>query len=546
MKKFYTVLLIFFSIFWVSFVLLDYIQKHPQYSLNIQFFQYWDLYGIAIAHAVVGGLLYHFFKSKFANLLRGGLIIIPGLLLVSLTYILAINKIPAESINIPAESAKFIEILYILLNYFIVGIQVFLVILASYSVGRCSVSRLGLALKPASNTAVSIGTGIMIIVMLSFVLGIFKILYWFTLGPVLLGCLALDYKHNLQFVKDLIVSPIKPSKYLGFIGVASMLLLLFVVQLNLSQNVSPFPKGWDSMALYVKLPTIINDYHGLVRGYQPYNWSLFMSYGLILFNSLETVLALSYVGGILCLLALYAIGKDILTMDQNYILLSLLIFYILPTVGFQSFQEQKVDLGLLFIVLCLVLLLFAWIKSIQPEINKFEEEITIKSIKSSLLNPYLILMGLLTGFAFGIKLTTLFSYFSIIAIMWFIEFGFVGFLGSSFLCCFAILLVRLDDMSGMRQYHLTANYVQWALLIIGLGAFGYLFFKSQKGFIRTIGFSVVYTVFFGVMSAPWIAKNFIDSDMTLSFQYLLNGKTNEPSANVNYLQQKYNQQQKGK
>ena len=545
MKKIYTGLLIIFSVFWVSFILLDYIQKHPQYAFNYKFFQYWDLFAFVFSHAIIGGVLFHFFKSKLSNFLRGGLMIIPGILLVALTYVLALNNTSILKNNVPVPTpAKFNEIIYILMNYFKVGLQVLLIILSSYSVGQWLVSRTSLELKPASKTAISIGTGIMIIVMLAFILGIFKLLYWFTLGPVLIACLALNYKSNLFFLKNILVSPIKPSKYLGFIGVCSMLLLLFVVQLNLAQNVSPFPKGFDSMALYVKLPTNINDYHGLVRGYQPYNWSLLMSFGLILFNSLETVLALSFVGGVLCLVALYAIGKDVLKMNQNYILLSLLIFYILPSVGFQSFQEQKVDLGLLFIILCLVLLLFAWIKSIRSE-TYIEGKVLPELIKfRSVLSPYLILMGLFTGFAFGIKLTTLFSYFSIIAIIWFLEFGFIGFLGSSLLCCFAILLVKLDDMSGMREYHLSANYVQWILLLFGLSTFIYLFMKSKKGFIRTIGFSVVYTIFFGVMSAPWVVKNFIDSDMTLSFRYLMNGKTNEPAANLRHFQRIQKQQQR--
>ncbi len=537
MKKLYTGLLIVFSIFWVSFVLLDYIQKHPQYTFNFQFFQYWDLYGIVFAHAILGGAAYHFMRAKLSPILRGGLMIVPGLLLVALTFVFALNK------GTP-EAAKFGEIMYILMNYFKVGLQVFLVVLSSYSVGRWLLSRTSLVLKPASNTAISIGTGIMSIVMLAFILGIFKGLYWFTLGPVLMGCLALNYKDNLLFLKKIIVAPIKPSKHLGFIGVCSMLLLLFVVQLNLAQNISPFPKGFDSMALYVKLPTIINDYHGLVRGYQPYNWSLLMSFGLVLFNSLETVLALSFVGGVLCLVGLYAIGKDVLKMNQNYILLSLLVFYLIPSVGFQSYQEQKVDLGLLFIVLCLVLLLFAWITYLKTD-KHAEEKIDAGFIQPrTLLNPYLILMGLFTGFAFGIKLTTLFSYFSIIAIIWFVEFGFIGFLGSSLLCCFAILLVKLDDMSGMREYHLSANYMQWVLLFIGMATFIYLFMKSNKGFIRTIGLSVVYTIFFGLMSAPWVVKNFIDSDMTLSFRYLMNGKTNEPPANLRYFQRIQKQQQR--
>jgi len=519
-------------------VFLDYLQKHPRYILNIQFFQYWDLFFMSIGHAIIGGVLFVYFKGKFKVFQRGVLMIVPGVILVGLTYVFALNRGTEDT-------ATLNEILFILFNYFLVGFQVFFIILACYSIGHWSISRLNLELKKSSQLVVSIGTGIMIVVMLAFMLGIFKLLYWFTLGPMLIACLVVGYKNNLRFLKSLSIDQIKSSKNIGFIGVSSLLLLLFVIQLNLAQNISPFPKGWDSMALYVKLPTIINDYHGLVRGYQPYNWSLLMSFGLILFNSLETVLALSYVGGILCLLGLYAIGKDILKMDQNYLLLGLLIFYLIPSVGFQSFQEQKVDLGLLFIVLCLVILLFSWIKQNKTALQD-EENLALGKGLKFFLNPYLILMGLLTGFAFGIKLTTLFSYFSIIAIMWFVEFGFIGFLGSSFLCCFAILLVKLDDMSGMRPYHLSANYVQWILLLIGVGAFAFLFYKSKKGFIRSIMFSVVYSMFFGLMAAPWVTKNFIDSDMTLSFQYLLNGKTNTPPANLNYLKKKYEKQQKKK
>ncbi len=536
MKKVYPILLILFSVFWVAFVLLDYLQKHPQYALNIQFFQYWDLYSLAIGHALLGGGLYAFYKAKISSILRGGLMLIPGVILVGITFALVLNRGTDTS-------AAFNEILFILFNYFLVGLQVFFIILSTYSIGSWALTRFRFKLDKSSTVAVSIAAGIMIVVMLAFLLGIFKILYWFTLGPILIGCLALGFENNLRFLKRISIDVIKPSKSLGFIGAFSLLLLLFVVQLNLAQNISPFPKGWDSMALYVKLPTIINDYHGLVRGYQPYNWSLFMSFGLILFNSLETVLALSYVGGVLCLLALYAIGKDILKMNQNYTLLSLLVFYLIPSVGFQSYQEQKVDLGLLFIVLSLVILLFAWIKENKKILTPDSDSVVPQGLKL-FLNPYLVLMGLLTGFAFGIKLTTLFTYFCIVAIMWFVEFGFLGFLGAAFLCCFAILLVKLDDMSGMREYHLSANYVQWALLLIGAGSFAYLFIQNSTGFIRTIKYSLVYSIFFGLMAMPWVTKNFIDSDMKISFQYILNGKTNTPPANLKYLKNKYERQQK--
>ncbi len=532
MKKIYQYLVIAFSIFWVSFIFLDYLQKHPEYAINFQNFQFWDLYTIILAQAAIGGLLYQFLKDKLSNLFRGGILILPGIVLVCITFAIALNR-GTET------SAKMGEVFFNLGNYLKTAIQVFFVIISAYSIGNLAINKLNINLKSASNTVVSIATGIMIIVMLAFLIGALKILYWFTLGPILLACIAINYKSVLHFLKGVCIDKIKPSKKLNFLGVASLLLLLFLIQYNLLQNISPFPKGWDSLSLYVKLPTVINDHHGLVRGYQPYNWSLLMSFGMVLFNSMESVLALSYVGGVLCLLGLYAIGKDVLKMDINYIYLSLLSFYLIPSVAFQSFQEQKVDLGLLFIVLSIVLLLFSWIKDRKQRLEENELAYTTFNIRT-LANPYLVLMGLLTGFAFGIKLTTLFTYFSVICILWFIEFGYIGFLGSSMLCCFAILLVKLDDMSGMRSYHLTANSLQWVLLLIGLISFGYLLMKSKKGFIRSIFFSLVYSLFFVFMASPWITKNFIDSDMTISFRYLLNGKTNEPPAGLNYMKKKYN------
>jgi hypothetical protein len=532
-KKAYTYLVIAFSIFWVGFIFFDYLQKHPKYDIRFTNFEFWNLYILVLGHAILGGLAYHFFKSKIAGLVRGGLLIIPGLILVCITFDVALNKGTA----VPAKMS---EIFFVLGNYLRVALQIFFIILAAFSLGSWVIDKSKISIKPASKTSVSIATGLMLIVMAAFFIGVVKGLYWFTLGPLLIGCIALNHKNTLAFLRRISLQKLKPSKELSFIGAASFLLLLFLIQINLLQNISPFPKGWDSLSLYVKLPTIINDYHGLVRGYQPYNWSLLMSFGMILFNSMETVLGLSYVGGILCLAGLYAIGKDILKMNQNYIFLTLACFYLIPSVGFQSFQEQKVDLGLLFIVLSIVILLFHWIKDRQKNIKSDENAYTSLSIKS-LANPYILFMGLLTGFAFGIKLTTLFTYFSVICVIWFIEFGYLGFLGSSMLCLFAILLVKLDDMSGMRDYHLTANYVQWILLLIGLGTFGYLFVKAKKGFIRSILFSAMYSIFFILMATPWITKNFIDSDMQISFRYILNGKTNEPAANLNYLKKKYDQ-----
>jgi len=531
-SKIYLGFIILFSICWIGFITLDYFQKHPNYGIDIKAFRFYGTlcFNFFICGAITFG--YSKFPEKFSGLSKGISIYLFVLAMISITFYSA-NSAAANLIK--ATDLSLSGILHMQGMFIKVSFFLFSILLSCYAAGNLFCRTLKISFQKKSKDIIQTGLGIMLVVMIAFFIGAVKGLYWFVLGPVLLLIIGLNWKESLAFSKKMIWDKIKVSKQLNPLGVFCFLFLSYLIGMNLLQNLTPWPKGWDSLSLYVNLPQLINEYHALVKGFQPYNWSLFMSFGLVLFNSIETTLSLAFMGGVLCLFAMYPIARNTLKLDANYSLLAMLTFYLIPTVGFQSFLEQKVDLGLLFVILIIVNIILTWSKHKQKERKVAADNTTTEAglpIKKASLT-YLVLAGLLTGFAFGIKLTTLFSFFGIVGIIWFLNLGSLAFLGISLLAIFGILLVKLDDMSGMRQYHLTADIVQWFLLVAGIAIIGFVSLKNRKGLFDSIKQTVIYGAFFVLTTLPWLGKNYIDAGQKLSFNYLMNGKSNSPIFNSN-------------
>ena len=524
----YYAVILLFSICWMGFIGMDYFQKHPGYLLNIQSFNFYITFGGILLICAGISSAFTKFPKKLAKVSRGISIYAIVLIMVSITFASA-NMVVTELTKVNSGIGGLFNMLgkFIKVSFFL-----FSIIMSCYAAGNLFTNLLKVEFPKRSKNIIEVAIGIMLVVMLAFLFGALKLLHWFVLGPALLLIIGLNWKNTLAFLKNLLWDEIKPSKKLNFLGTFCFLVLSYLIGMSLLQNLTPWPKGWDSLSLYVNLPQLINDYHGLVKGFQPYNWSLFMSFGLVLFNSIETTLTLAFSGGVLCLFAMFPIARNTLKLNVNHSLLALLSFYLIPSIGFQSFLEQKVDLGLLFIILVIVNIILSWSKKkqkaleIKPATDGAESVVALENGNYEI--SYLIIAGLLTGFAFGIKLTTLFSFFGIVAIIWYLNLGSLAFLGIALLSIFGILLVKLDDMSGMRQYHLSADIVQWTLLILGIGMIAFVSLKNTKGLINSLKQSIIYTSFFVLMTIPWLGKNYIDAGKKLSFNYLMNGKSNAP------------------
>jgi len=254
-----------------------------------------------------------------------------------------------------------------LAKFLLTAIGTILILVSSMALGEKINSLFDLDLNRSQWFVMDMAMGISGLVLLLFILGAVSLLKWFIVLPLLLALIAINYKYVLDLVKSFFWRPLRLSEDLNYLGFFSFFILLFIICLNFLQIISPMPTGYDSMTIYVNLPSLINDYSGLVKGYQPYNWSLLMSLGFVIFQKAEIAMALSLVGGILTLWVMYRIGKDYLKMNVNWLWLALAAFYLMPTITHQSSKEPKVDLGALFIYVTIVMILYAWIKKRSAE-----------------------------------------------------------------------------------------------------------------------------------------------------------------------------------
>jgi len=305
------------------------------------------------------------------------------------------------------------------------------------------------------------------------------------------------------------------------------------------------------------LPRLLSDHGSLVSGYQPHNWSLFMSLGFILFNMTEVTLCLSLVGGLLTIAAMYYLGVHWLKINVNYVWLTLAAFYLTPTIVHQSSKELKVDLGLLFIQLSILILFIIWYKkqknseSLEEEVDDTDHSINnptaysfgflnkIHQLKpfSKLQNSnykYIVILGLLTGFAMGIKLTSVFIMLAILSGIWVLQQRTTGYFAIFFLSIFVLLLAKVDNTGGLRIYHLSATTVQWICLGIGLALLGLEFLNNRQMFAKKFMNSLVYGLIVVFSFMPWVAKNYAETRST-DVSILLNGKHIGPPVSVEML-----------
>lgn len=519
-----------FIVFWVSFIFLDYWQNHLQYIIAFHFFQYLDLtFILALLGAGVTGAVMYAKKSQ-RNLgmwVNGLSVFLLGLLIILLSVYIFQRKVMNVDFPVP------IDMLRLSVKIFLMTFYTYFIVVSCHALGMYMLRTFRFEMTAAARPIVAIATGIMTWVAVMFVLGLFSLLHWYVLLGLMLVAIVVTGKEAFPFIWKTLLAPLSLDR-VNALGIISFYILLIVVSLNLLQITIPIPRGWDSVSLYLNVCSLINDYSGLVQGHQPYNWSLFMSLGFIIFDKPEMALSLSFLGGVLSLFALFYLCKDWLKINVNYALLCVLMFYLIPSIAHQSYLDLKVDLGLLFILLTIVILLIEW----QQRVTAVPENAV------SLSRTYIILLGLFSGFAFGIKLTALMAFFAVAAVIWWIYNGKTAFLATFFMIMFVVLLLRLDDTPMLREFHLQAERFMWIMLALGIGFFAWTAIREREKFLPPLKLSLLYTFFFILPIAPWLTKNYIETGGQLSTRALTYGKTRTPATSVRTFQKNWEKKYK--
>jgi len=493
-----------FAVIWAVLIGLDYGNKHPRYYFSFQYFRYAGLY---FSMFIIAGGTYllkinNYLSSQYLKP-RG--IHVAGLLLLIFSLIIFFNR------NFGETESSFSDLItfWSFAVFNLIVLTLFVIILRS--VGQLIRSRfLSRLLLPSFTVETAIG--VVTFTSLLFFTAAFGLLSVTTVLLFLFLITVANITFLVNYLKELLFTPISLDKT-NLMGWASFIFILFFLSVNFLSIHIPFPGGFDSRNVYVNISKLIAQNGSLVEGFKPYNWSLLMSVGFIMFDYVELALGLSFAAIVLASIGVYEFGSNVLKIDSNKTLFAIGLFIVTPAVVNQMFVEIKVDFGMLFIQLASLLVFFRWSSVVND--------------KTSGHYKLLVLLGLLCGFGMGIKLINMFLVFVLLAMIWWEEEHRYSLLGILLISLAILIFAGIDELSGLQVYHKSIRMTSLACGIIGLGLLVYGFVRDSDSSLHKMTCSVIMIFSLIIMYSPWIGKNYIETK-SLSPKKLILGKSAGP------------------
>ncbi len=507
-----------FCILWAGFLFLEYIYQSSYYLESFRNFKYTDL--IITLTLFTGGIIYFISDRK----IKGGTIEIRKFrgiyhylfLLLTMALIMFFFLVKTG-----ISSGPFSSTIVFIFRSILFHLGLGLILLSALSTGSYLLSFFPVTLSKTSSLLVGIALGFFIITFILFLLGAAGLLFQFIVFPLILILIIPGWKTIISFFKESLLKKTEPFR-IHSLALLAYVLLILLVALTLAFDTRTIPIGYDSLSLYMNIPKLITGYHGLTQGGDAYNWSLMMSLGFILYNNVTIVILISIVPGILSLIAIYKICRD-LNVNINWSIFACAFFYSLPNTIWQSKFDEKTDLALLFISLCSILL-FTGHKSAPATINKTKE----KPKKTLAVSPAIaawILCGCLIGFTFGIKYVAMMSIFSFLVVIFYTN---AGKFNAAFMFFLNLTLIFALDLTRFAAFQNTQKLLSIIVpLALAIACLFMALKNNRTGVVMAGKKAIVFLVATGITFLPWAIKN-IAENKKLSIDSILTGKSPLP------------------
>ncbi len=500
------------SLIWMLVVLLDHQVRVTWFIRSLENFHHG---GLLIALL----LLYGIFLFSRARISRKGKIIIRasnGWILLLVWFLTAIIffagvSIQAEYLDDPVRGTLFFAGRYLLLTVVLIFIMS-----SAYSYGILLLRGLRLNLSQSNERLPAIALGFALMGLLFFFLAAIGHFTFYPLLLVFLLPLPFGAIDSYRLLKSLLLEPHKEFDF-SITGILASIVIIFLTAANFTSMIRPVPIGFDASNLYLNIPHLLSEKGALLQGGQAYNWSLIMASGLTIFKSTPVALLLSILPGILGLLAVKRILRQV-GVRSNAALIAAAAFYSLPMVMWQSTQEAKVDLAQLFLGLAALIVFSEWVRYFQksrPSLSSWWQ------FPGEMLR-YWVVIGVLSGFAIGIKYTALFSIIGIlVALAYRLKGKAYGWLG---------IFASMAAVFGLGLYKLTsigitlglAFQTAGILLVPGVLLFLYEWRKSKSSLAIPLKPFMLYAFFTFLVFLPWLGKNYMETGST-SLKTLISG-----------------------
>lgn len=504
-----------FSILWALFLLLDYASASDYLTSAFSFFEYNSM--LITITVIAAGLIWLFSKKQkqgwtltihhYRNIYTYLGILL--LMVIIMGFYLSVSGL---------TTGKGGSVLIFLFKTIGFHLAVLPVVAAAFGAGHFLFRYTSFQLSESVSWLIKTVIGFAVLTISLFLLGAMKLLYPWNIFPLLGLMIWPGAKELIRLLKTHVFAVKKPFE-LHAAALIPFVFTLLILALNLCFITRPYPVGFDDLNLYMNVPKLMAGYHGLTQGGDAYNWSIVMSMGFILYDTAVVATLLSVLPGILSLIVVYRIAR-ISGVSREWSLTASSVYYTLPNIIWQSRNDAKVDLALMFVTLCAVLLLLDYYFGNRK--NEENAKIFGKSVSS--LSLVWVLAGIMLGFAFGIKYTSVMCIFGFLVYLFYVTAGKWAAAGMFFLN-FAIIF-------GLRLTRFGAFEAESPLLgIFPLVLAACCFAMAARGNMPQLLKSTVLSVLFGISVGttfiPWAVKNVAENG-SISFSHILTGKSPAP------------------
>ncbi len=486
---------------WILLVVINYLIHHPAYFYAIIDGSYLKfLFGYSVLSA---GAIFLFKNRKIS--LNGWKVY----LLILFTELLLFQVYSNEIGLIEKSSAASVGI-FIFKNI-LLQLGALLIFLFSFASGASLMSSFRENLSTSQFGIVSLSLGIGLVSLVLFSLGSFGIYYNWLMFPIMLIVLVFKRKAVLEQFKNIFLTPLATEGTSIVNWILSALLVVFVAY-NLIGAHKIFPIGFDGASLYQNLSNLIFNSNELIAGGQAYGWPLFTSLGAVLFGKMSFSIFITHIVVIPCLWGVYELSR--LVMSEKASLFVTTVFYSLPATGFLAFHDEKVDLGFLLIILAVLIFIIQYGKEV-----KFDFSISdTKSFK------FFALIGLLLGFAMGIKYTAILAIVSLINLIVFSWGGYRSLIVSS---GFSLSFLFLFNIHKFGYLEISSSE-KWMVVLLGIVVSGVTltlsFRKINWSSFPKLAKNLAILLCAAIIGfGPWMMKNIIETK-SLSPKSILYGE----------------------
>lgn len=360
----------------------------------------------------------------------------------------------------------------------------------------------------------ALGAGISILGLAILPLGAVGLMKWWLVWPLFLGLFFWRFRviriaFQRLFLKTYHTSPAQ------WVNNGAVLLCLLFLAISFIRSVKLFPLGFDGVSVYMNISHLVATSGSLPTGFSAYNWSYFMALGEVMTGWESMSIAISHFIVLPIMLYLTFLSKEVIQM-KHYWLPALMFIYI-PATGYHVLLDEKIDLGFLLIVMTAVHLAFKiWGADYRSG----------DSIMNAAMWKPMVLLGILLGYAIGIKYLGFFVLIGILS-MWMYRLGgwkpvlglTLAAVGAFFFTgAYRMAYVDLGDSSPFLVGAIPFS-LGCVLLISSMASDGNRYLKQWLP-AMVMGLSTLFAF------SPWIFKNAIENK-SLSLESALFGSTEQ-------------------